>query len=80
MRDEASLVAAPETDAHEPIEIVSMSDLEAEQQLLAYFSLQDTLSKEALAYLSKAVSFLADYQVNVFPEDHNSHLKLDLQS
>ena len=37
------------------VSIAIMSDPEAEQQLLAYFSLQDTLTKEALAYLSKAV-------------------------
>ena len=52
---------APASDGHEPMDnlsIVVMSDPEAEQQLLAYFSLQDTLTKEALAYLSKAVSFL----------------------
>ena len=46
----------PESDAHEPMEVVNMSDSEAEQKLLAYFSLQDTVSKEALAHLSKEVS------------------------
>lgn len=34
-----------------------MSDVEIEKHLLAYFSLQDTLSEEAALFLSRQVSF-----------------------